>query len=103
LLSNTVKVGSLNQSSKHIRIFSNPVITSTISLELSNLLQGTYHVRLVNDLGQIVLMKKIDYSGGIGVQSIQLNGTSIKNGIYRIQLLGGKNELIETESVIIQL
>lgn len=103
LFSNTVKVGSLNQSSNHIRVFSNPVITSTISLELSNLLQGTYHVRLVNDLGQIVLMKKIDHSGGIGIQSIQLNGTNIKSGIYRIQLLGGNNELIESKSVIIQL
>lgn len=101
--SDAVKVGSINQSTNHIRIFSNPVITSTISLELSNLIQGAYHIRLVNDLGQIILMKKIDHSGGIGVQSIQLNGTSIKNGIYRIQLLGGNNELIETKSVIIQL
>jgi hypothetical protein len=67
------------------------------------MVEGNYQIRLVNDLGQILLFQNINYSGGIVSQRLDVSKNQLKNGIYRLQLVNSKNDLIEVKSIIVQL
>lgn len=101
--SNIVKIASNKNLTERIRIFSNPIRTPVFNIELSGMVEGNYQIRLVNDLGQILLFQNINYSGGIVSQRLDVSKNQLKNGIYRLQLVNSKNDLIEVKSIIVQL
>lgn len=100
--SNIVKIASNKNLTERIRIFSNPIRTPVFNIELSSMVEGNYQIRLVNDLGQILLFQNINYSGGIVSQRLDVSKYQLKNGIYRLQLVNSKNDLIEVKSIIVQ-
>jgi hypothetical protein len=68
-----------------ITVYPNPVIGSTINLQLNNIAKGTYTVTLTNKLGQVVYSDKINHEGGSASRSIQLD-KKLAQGSYQLQL-----------------
>lgn len=101
--SNVIKLASNKSLTERVRVFSNPIRTPVFNIEISGILEGNYQVRLVNDLGQILLNQNINHSGGIVSYRLDVSKYQLKNGIYRLQLLSSKSDLIEVKSVIVQL
>jgi len=67
-----------------ISVYPNPVTNGVINLQMNNMPQGWYNVRVVNNLGQIVLTKQINHATGSSTQAIQL-GKWVK-GVYHMEV-----------------
>lgn len=65
-----------------ITVFPNPITNGTINLKFDNMPQGDYLVRIVNSLGQTVVIKTISHLQGTNIETVQMN----KKGIYHVEI-----------------
>ena len=77
---------ALDKASVEMNVFPNPLKGGDLSVKLGNLAKGTYTIRLVNFLGQVLLNTKVEHSGGSLIHSFSSNG--IASGTYELELLG---------------
>ncbi len=93
--SNTVKV-IMNRPTPSIYVFPNPVTAGIIQLQMNSMPQGVYAVRLINNLGQAVLNKRISHGPGTSVEKIQPDKKLVP-GIYHLEVLSPdrKNTMIK--------
>jgi hypothetical protein len=82
-----------------ITIYPNPVTGNQVSLQATALPKGQYTIRVINAGGQQVYTKQLLHNGGAVTETVQLPST-IKTGMYSIQLTGGEVNL--TRSFIIR-
>ncbi|MDB5222829.1 MAG: type sorting protein [Chitinophagaceae bacterium] len=68
-----------------ISIYPNPVTDGIITLQFSNMPQGNYNVRVVNNLGQTILTRQINHAAGSNTETIQLD-KGVK-GVYHIEVI----------------
>ena len=73
-----------------ITAYPNPVTGGTVSLQLTNMPAGTYDVRLVDNIGQVVMVKSIIHPGGSSAQTLQL-GNYLAKGNYNLQVIKPDN------------
>jgi len=67
-----------------ISVYPNPVTNGIINLQMSNMPQGLYNVRVVNSQGQTVLIKQINHAAGSSTKAIKLdNGVK---GAYHLEV-----------------
>ena len=69
----------------NIRIYPNPVVQQTITLQLSNIDKGNYNMVIYNSLGQVAFKQAIVHDGGSTSKNILLPGTLAK-GAYTVQV-----------------
>ena len=81
---NIVKV-SLDDNTPQITVYPNPVINRTINLQLNNLPDGSYDIRLLNKVGQGLLSKQIHHLQGNSIEPIQLDKYT-PHGIYQLEV-----------------
>ena len=82
----TVKVQMNGAVLNNISIFPNPIVDATINLQLTNQAQGTYHVKVLNQLGQQVLSTEINHAGGTSSNAIQLD-QHLPHGVYNVEVV----------------
>ena len=82
--SKIVKVTIL-KSDEAINVYPNPVEDGIIGLQLSYLPAGLYHVRLINNIGQIVLSNAFSHPGGTALKSVLTNG-KLTGGMYKLEV-----------------
>jgi len=68
-----------------MRVFPNPVINKTISLQVINEPAGQYVIRLINNFGQTIMTKQIEHPGGSSTETITPQ-QNILRGIYRLEI-----------------
>ncbi|MEO6229183.1 MAG: YDG domain-containing protein [Ferruginibacter sp.] len=78
-----VKIGKLSAG---FTIYPNPVIGNTIGVQFNNMPAGKYKARLLNNLGQVLLIQSIEYAGGNSIQNITPTNTLAK-GIYQLEII----------------
>lgn len=66
-------------------VYPNPVADGNINLQVFNGSKTTYHVELVNSMGQVIYRKSIQHPGGSSIQRISVNNPLAK-GIYQLQI-----------------
>jgi hypothetical protein len=81
-----VKIGKANGG---IVAYPNPIKERTLSLQFNNQPQGTYTLRMFNNIGQQVFSKAVKHLGGSSSQTVQLS-SSIARGIYQLQVTNGE-------------
>lgn len=82
----SIEVVVIGGATSSINIFPNPVTNHTFVLQMTNISAGNYTLEIYNTLGQLILNKIINHSGGSASQTIQLPaGTS--RGEYHLKLL----------------
>jgi hypothetical protein len=98
--SNVVSVNR-NEGAGFVMLYPTTITNKVITLELKNKDAGNYNLIIVNTLGQSILNKTIQHSGGNQVQNIDLNYAAITSGVYFVQLSKGKTR-IKTVKIIVQ-
>lgn len=82
--SETVKI-KIVKSSPALYVFPNPVTDSYIQLQLNDRTAGLYDLRLINNLGQVLVSKKIKHTGGTATHRIE-TGNTLTNGLYDLEV-----------------
>lgn len=73
-----------------IVIYPNPVNNGIITLHFSNIPHGIYLIKLMNNLGQTILMRQINYTGG-NIQTVNLTSAVEKAGVYLLEIIKPDN------------
>ena len=79
-----------------ITLYPNPVIGSTVTLQLENMEKGNYSITLFNNQGQQVMTKGIQHNGGTASQTIDLS--KMLSGVYEVKISG--NNKTTTQKLI---
>ena len=81
---NVVKVlmGSMKQD---ITIYPNPITDGMIHLQLMNMPEGKYNIRLLNKLGQLIVQKQITHAGGNATELIKWD-YNLAHGMYQLEV-----------------
>ena len=83
-----------------ITIFPNPVVNGRMNLQMNNMPMGEYCIRLINQLGQVILNKRILHQTAGAVETIDINKKTAK-GIYQLEVMASDNT-ISTQQVLLQ-
>jgi len=69
-----------------ISVYPNPVTESSLGLLFSEMIKGSYQLRMLNTMGQVVLTQVLSHNGGSASLSVPLAKT-IGKGIYRLEII----------------
>jgi hypothetical protein len=69
-----------------ISVYPNPIVNETINLQFSNQPAGEYKIRLINQLGQAIISKKVTRAEVNGTEVIQCDHNLAK-GIYQLEIV----------------
>jgi len=83
--SKTVKV-LIGTDKPMITIYPNPITNGIINLQLLNMPAGKYGIRLMNQLGQIIVSKQVVRMNGSSTERIQWN-YNLSHGIYHLEVI----------------
>ena len=83
--SNIVNVLLEHNSVPLITIYPNPIINGTINLQLKNLPEGMYAIRLMNKAGQVLITKQIHHAAGSSSEQLQLDKYTA-HGLYQLEV-----------------
>jgi hypothetical protein len=85
----TVLVGTGKPS---FTVYPNPITNGIISLQFINQPAGKYGIRLMNQLGQIIVSKQIERMNGSSSESIKWD-YNLAHGIYQLEILQPNGEV----------
>ena len=68
-----------------ITIYPNPVRDGVLNLQFANEPQGNYGIRLLNNLGQIIVSKQVTHAGGNSTQTIKWD-YNLVHGVYHLEV-----------------
>ncbi len=79
-----------------ITVNPNPITDGVIHLHFNNQPAGTYGIRLMNPLGQLIVSKQVGHSGGNTTENITWD-YNLAHGIYQLEIVkpGGAVEVIK--------
>ena len=79
-------------------VYPNPVKGGTVNVQLMNVEQGLYSIKIVNKLGQEIAAKTIAHNGGSATQSINIG--NVASGTYNMVISNGTTSV--TKTVIVE-
>jgi hypothetical protein len=68
-----------------IIIYPNPITDGMIHLQLMNMPEGKYKIRLLNKLGQLIVQKQITHAGGNATELIKWD-YNLAHGMYQLEV-----------------
>ncbi|MEP6948534.1 MAG: immunoglobulin domain-containing protein [Ginsengibacter sp.] len=69
-----------------ISIYPNPLVNGNINLLLTNQSAGVYGLKLINNMGQVIISKEINHAEGSSSETIQLDKYSV-HGVYQLEVM----------------
>jgi hypothetical protein len=84
--SNIVNINLKQQTLNPFTVFPNPVKNNVAQIQLNNIEEGEYTIRLIDKQGKILQTQKIKHLGGTSSRSLDLSNTAY--GIYQLVLDG---------------
>ena len=82
-----------------ITVYPNPVTKKSLTVQFTDMKKGIYRLRLINTIGQVMMIEQLNHDGGNGTQTIRL-GRNIVNGTYRLEIINPDNS-ITTKALVI--
>jgi hypothetical protein len=79
-------------------VYPNPVKGGTVNVQLMNVEQGLYSIKIVNKLGQEIASRTITHNGGSATQSINIG--NVASGTYNMVISNGTTSV--TKTVIVE-
>ncbi len=97
--SSIVKV-TIGQKEGGFSIYPNPITGNVINLQINNQPAGNYHVKLTNNIGQVLYVSSFNNNGGNNIKSLN-TGSKLPAGIYQLEIIGQDNNH-NTQKVIVE-
>jgi hypothetical protein len=94
----TMKINT-TRSKIDVIVAPNPIRNNEMNVQLSSLTKGSYTVRVINNMGQVVFNSKVATEGGSLSQAFRLPAT-IKGGVYTLQVAG--NDINLNKKIVIE-
>ena len=91
--SQVLKVNTSKGAINIITIYPNPINANSVALQMINFEKGSYTLTLTNKLGQQIIHKVIEHTGGSATETIELS-KALAAGIYQLRLTGGGVNII---------
>ena len=66
-------------------MYPNPVTNGILNLQLTNESERIYEIRLLNKMGQAVISKQINHTGGDSIEPVALD-KYFGHGIYQVEV-----------------
>ncbi|MEP7238527.1 MAG: hypothetical protein ABI685_11700 [Ferruginibacter sp.] len=82
-----------------IIVYPNPVINRSVTFKFTDMPKGIYQLRLINSIGQVMMISRINHSGGNTIQMMGID-KNIANGTYQLEIRQPDNTLITKGLVI---
>ena len=95
--SSVVKV-NIGKIVRDITVYPNPVTNKLINIRFSDINKGIYQLRLINNIGQVVLSRKLTHMGGSAITVVPLG--NIAAGNYQVEIIAADGTRIVTPIVI---
>lgn len=86
-----IVIVKVNEISSGISIYPNPVTGNTIGVAINNLPAGKYNCRLINTLGQIIMVQQLNHAAGNSMESLVPN-SKLTAGIYQLEVMTPNNQ-----------
>ncbi len=96
--SSIVKVGKVKGES-FIGAYPNPVVNKNLAVSFVNQEAGTYNIQLSNQLGQVMLTKRVFVNSNNSIESIQLDN-DLATGNYQLVITTGNGKKISQQVMI---
>ena len=93
-----VKV-TITKGNPAITVYPNPVINRIITVQFTDMLKGFYTLKLVNTIGQVLMLQQLKHNGGSTTQTVNID-KSIANGAYRLEIIKPDNTMVSKALVI---
>ena len=90
VIASTVMKGTVN-------IYPNPVTNKVFTLQTTNLVKGTYQLKLMNSQGQEIITSIINHPGGYATNTISTS--QLPSGMYMLNLVG-EGSSYKTEFIV---
>jgi hypothetical protein len=95
--SNVIKL-KIGGKVSEFSVYPNPVKSGTVNVQLMNVEQGLYSIKIVNKLGQEIASRTITHNGGSATQSINIG--NVASGTYNMVISNGTTSV--TKTVIVE-
>jgi len=82
-----------------ITVYPNPVINRTFAVQFTDMVKGIYQLRLINEIGQVVMTQQVTYSGGSSTETVTLD-KNVANATYRLEIIKPDNTVTAKALVI---
>jgi hypothetical protein len=82
-----MKVTSIGDKIPAMNVYPNPVTGNQVAVKLNNIPKGIYSLKVVNSMGQVISLKKIELYGSSIAESIEINNV-FPAGRYELKLEG---------------
>ena len=84
-----------------IRVYPNPVAgNGSIAVDVSNMAPGPFMVKLINNFGRMVLIKKINHILGVSIETFRPD-IKLLTGIYQLEIYS-PDKTVATAKIIVQ-
>lgn len=83
------KPGIVQAGNPAISVYPNPVVNGVINLQMNNMPQGAYNVRVFNSIGQVIATKQINHAAGSATETLNIKGLS--KGMYQLEVVKPDN------------
>jgi len=89
----------IRKSTPSIYVAPNPVTDNIIYLQMNNLPEGVYKVRLLNNLGQVILRNLISHAPGTATEAIRPQNKLVP-GIYQVEVIAPAKEVHKLKVIV---
>lgn len=86
------------ESASSVTVFPNPIVQGAINLQFTNEAAGSYEIRLINPVGEVVVSKTLNQSSGNNKETIHCGHLS--KGIYQLEITKPDKSLT-IESIVV--
>jgi hypothetical protein len=77
-----------------IKVYPNPLVGKSVNVQFNNQAKGAYTIKVLNPLGQPIVTKKVEHTGGSLTQAIRLPYT-LSKGMYQVQITSADSRFIQ--------
>jgi hypothetical protein len=89
--SSVVKV-VISRGAPSISIYPNPAVDGIINLQMTNIPKGAYQIKVINSLGQVVMVKQIQHEEGSSSETLRPD-QQLAHGTYQLEITGDNVKL----------
>jgi len=94
-------IGKNPESLNGIRIFPNPILDNSVSIQFTNLPPGKYKIQLANTLGIKLKEQLATVTGAIHTEMMHIPRYA-SEGFYLIHILDEKNNIVSTQKLVVE-
>ncbi len=89
----------VNTGKSEIVVYPNPVVNARINIKFINQPKGNYVLKLIDNLGRVLITKEIYLSDSNVLETIKA-GKNMADGVYRLEVISPYNKVTDINVIL---